>query len=102
MTALEADVSLVERELNKRWPVAGRLDAVRQRVLLHMAFNLGVTGLLAMLRFVSAVEFRVWETAANEMLISQWAKQERGRAAALAAMMRTGRDQPPVSQPRSA
>ena len=45
-----------------------------------------------MTRLVSAVESRLWETAADEMLISQWAKQEPRRANVLAAMMRTGRD----------
>ena len=44
-----------------------------------------------MLRFVSAVECRLWDTAADEMLISQWAKQEPRRANVLAAMIRTGR-----------
>ena len=45
-----------------------------------------------MLRFVSAVECLLWDTAADEMLISQWAKQEPRRANVLAAMIRTGRD----------
>jgi hypothetical protein len=103
MTVLEADVRAVARELEERWPVVGRLDDVRHRVLVHMAFNMGVRGLLAMNRFVAAVELGVWATAAEEMLISQWAKQDPGRATVLAAMMRTGRDDAlTVSQERSA
>jgi hypothetical protein len=57
-----------------------------------MTFKMEVRGVLAMQRFVSAVESRLWVTATDEMLISQWAKQEPGRANVLAAMMRTGRD----------
>ena len=92
MTVLEVDVRTAARELAEQWPNVRKLDAVRKRVLIHMAFNIGVKPLLAMLRFVSAVEFHFWNTAADDMLISQWAKQAAGRATALAAMMRTGRD----------
>ena len=93
LAVLEVDVRAVARELDERWPTVSKLDAVRQRVLIHMAFNIGVRGLLTMMRFVSAVEFRLWETAADDMLISQWAKQEPCRGSVLAAMMQTGRDQ---------
>jgi hypothetical protein len=90
-TILERDVRGVVQELEELWPVVNRLDAVRKRVISHMAFNLEVRGLLTMKRFVSAVEFLAWDEAADEMLISQWAKQAPGRAAGLAHMMRTGR-----------
>ena len=92
MAVLEVDVRAVARDLEEQWPTVSKLDAVRQRVLIHLAFDMGVRGLLTMLRFVSAVEFRFWETAADDMLSSQWAKQEPCRARVLAAMMRTGRD----------
>ena len=92
LALLEVDVRAVAKELHQLWPTIGMLDEVRQRALIHMAFNLGVRGLLTMTRLVSAVESRLWETAADEMLISQWAKQEPRRANVLAAMMRTGRD----------
>jgi lysozyme len=92
MAILEVDVRAVARELHQLWPTAGKLDEVRQRALIHMAFNLGARGLLTMTRLVSAVESRLWEAAAREMLISQWAKQQPPRASVLAAMMRTGRD----------
>jgi GH24 family phage-related lysozyme (muramidase) len=92
MTVLEVDVRAAAAELEELWPTTGKLDTVRKRVLIHMSFNMGVRGLLAMLRLVSAVEFRLWDTVTDEMLISQWAKQAAGRATALAAMMRTGLD----------
>ena len=82
----------VGRQLEELWPAVGTLDTVRQRVVLDMVFNLGVKGLLAMRRFVAAVEFHFWETAAEEMLNSQWAERHKRRARALAEMMRTGLD----------
>jgi lysozyme len=93
MAVLEMDVRDVGRELAEQWPNVRKLDAVRKRVLIHMAFNMGVKPLLAMLRFMSAVEFHFWNTAADDMLISQWAKQAAGRTTVLAEMMRTGQDQ---------
>ena len=82
----------IARELAEMWPALENLDSVRQRVMLDMVFNLGVKGLLAMRRFVVAVEFHFWETAAEEILrISHWLKHDERRAAILAEMMRTGR-----------
>lgn len=92
MTVLESDVRRVALHLEDILPVVGRLDGVRQRVLFHMAFNMGVEQLLTLPRFISAVQFRNWEAAAEEMLISAWAKHEQRRANVLAQLMRTGRD----------
>ena len=69
-----------------------RILTDRQFVTEHdMAFSMGVKGLLAMQRFVAAVEFHFWRTAAEEMLISQWANRNKGRATGMAVMMLTGR-----------
>jgi hypothetical protein len=99
ITILEADVRRIVRELQERWPGVDRVGPVRKRVLIHMAFNLGVAALMGMLRFVSAVRFRYWDAAADEMTISPWAKQHRRRATVLAAMMRTG-EEPPIIERR--
>ena len=92
VTVLEADLRRVAREIEDLLPAVAALDPVRQRVVIHMAFDMGVTGLLAMIRFVAAVALHLWETAAQEMLISQWVKEGQQRAAALVEMMRTGHD----------
>jgi len=92
MTVLESDVRRVALHLEDILPVVGRLDAVRQRVLIHMAFNMGAEQLLALPRFISAVQFRNWQAAAEEMRFSDWAKHEQRRANVLVHMMRTGRD----------
>ena len=77
MTLLESHLRRVALDLENILPVVGRLDAVRQRVLIHMAFNMGVERLRARLRFISAVQFRFWEAATLEMMFSDWGKPER-------------------------
>ena len=57
-----------------------------------VGLNMGVKQVLTVPRFISAVQFRNWEAAAEEMLFSDWAKHEQQRANVLAQMMRTGRD----------
>ena len=98
---LEQDVQRIAGQLEARWPSFTGLDPVRQRVLIHIAFDLSVAGLLMLRRFIVAVECGFWETAAEEMLISQWGKHDRRQAAILAEMMRVGRDLT-ASQPRTA
>jgi lysozyme len=92
-TLLESHLRRVAEELEDILPVIGRLDAVRQRVLVHMAFNMGVERLRTRLRFISAVQFRFWEAAAAEMMTSDWGRQEERRGNVLAHMLRTGRDE---------
>jgi lysozyme len=102
ITVLEADVRRVADELDQLWPWFDKLDPVRQRVMIHMAFTMRVSGLLAMIRFVAAVGFRFWETAVEEIRISQWAKGEKWRATVLAEMLRTGEDGLSAAQPSRA
>ena len=69
MTALEGDLRRIASHLESRLPVFGTLDPVRQRVLLHVAFNVGVGRLLKMRRFITAVGERHWAVAAEVGLI---------------------------------
>jgi hypothetical protein len=83
----------IARELEELWPAVASLDSVRRRVVIDVVSKLGVKGLLTMRRFVAAVEFHFWETAAEEILLmSLWLKQDERRSTILAEMMRTGRD----------
>lgn len=63
---------------------------VRARVLLNMAVNLGVGGLLKFRRMLVALEQGDYGRAADEMLNSVWARQVGRRADRLADAMRTG------------
>jgi lysozyme len=92
-TTLERDLRRIATQLEDQWPTFRKLDPVRQRVLLHIAFNIGVARLLAQRGLVRAVDVWCWNTAADEMFMSEWATQDQGRAVVLAEMMRTGRDQ---------
>jgi len=92
-TTLERDLRRIATQLEDQWPTFPKLDPVRQRVLLHIAFNIGVAPLLAQRPLMRAVEVRYWNSAADEMFMSEWATQDQGRAVVLAEMMRTGRDQ---------
>lgn len=67
----------------------------RQRVLVNMAFNLGMTGLLGFKTTLLAMEQGRYEDAAR-MLRSRWAGQVGVRAERLSEMMRTGHTQEPA------
>ena len=62
----------------------------RAEVLINMAFNLGITGLLKFRRALDAVRVDDYEAAATHMLDSRWASQVGRRAVELARQMRTG------------
>lgn len=72
-------------------PWVKKLDAVRQAVLIDMAFNLGVAGLMEFKRTLASIQSGDYATAATQMLQSTWAHQVGTRATRLAEMMRTGK-----------
>ena len=84
------DVQIVEEELLRAPPCVDRLDAVRQLVLVDMAFNLGVPRLCKFKKMWAAVEAEDFPTAAKEMLDSRWANQVKSRATKLAHAMHHG------------
>jgi lysozyme len=83
----------IEDELVARCPAYAAIvetDAPRAAVLLNMAYNLGVSGLLKFRRTLSFVEAGHYDSAATEMLDSTWAKQVGMRAIKLSEQMRIG------------
>lgn len=84
----------VERALNKSCPAFNLLqergDQVRCFVLINMAFNMGIAGLLKFKNMLAAIEACNYPLAAAEMSTSLWARQVKGRAVELAEQMRTG------------
>lgn len=87
---LAADVKRAEAGLHAALPWFVDLDAFRQDVLTNMAFNMGVAGLLTFGRMLTALHLKNWKDAAAEMLNSAWARQVKGRAYRLAAVMEHG------------
>jgi len=82
------DLTDVQLEVTHAFPWYAELSPPRQWVILDMAFNLGLAGLKKFARFLQAVELGNYDTAADEMLDSVWARQVKGRALELAQMMR--------------
>lgn len=66
------------------------LDDARKGVLLNMAFQLGVDGLLGFKRTLDLVRDGKYENAAAAMLESRWAEQTPARAKRMADQMRSG------------
>ena len=66
------------------------LDAPRQAVLLNMAFQMGVHGLLQFKSTLNLIELGDYDAAADNMLKSLWASQTPNRAKEMATQMRTG------------
>jgi lysozyme len=87
---LDNRVKQVRQGLVKALPWFVRLNEVRQAVLIDMAFNLGLEGLLKFKRTLGNIQNEHYELAARQMLESLWAKQVKGRAIRLSKMMRTG------------
>ncbi|WP_299726803.1 glycoside hydrolase family protein [uncultured Endozoicomonas sp.] len=90
-TLLSNDISQVTIELEKKLTFMFCLDEVRRAVLIDMAFNMGVSGLLRFSKTLSCIRAGEYDEAAMEMLDSRWANQVGKRSIRLAEMMRTGK-----------
>ena len=93
----EESAYLLANDIDEYWerleteiPWVTQLDPVRQRVLLDMAFNLGIGGLMGFKKTLAAVRGGEYERAAAMMLQSRWARQVGTRAKRLSRMMFTG------------
>ena len=89
---LRSDIVAIRSELERSVPWVGDLDEVRQRVVMDMAFNLGVAGLRRFEKTLRLVANGHYGRAAQEMLRSRWADQVGQRAKTLSKMMATGKD----------
>lgn len=89
---LQHDVDRAVAGLDRELPWWRQLDEIRQRVLVDMAFNLGLTRLLEFKRFLSAMERARWADAVVEMKRSDWWHQVGPRAERLAHMVETGEE----------
>ncbi len=88
MKILDFDIDRVIRDVENNISAYKRESEPRQHVLLDMAFNLGINGLLRFQYMLAALERRDYKRAADEMINSAWAGQVKGRAIRLANMMR--------------
>jgi len=87
---LYTDLARSQKAVLSALPWASSLDTVRLDVLINMALNLGIYGLLKFKKTLRAVESSEYSVAAAEMLDSRWAAQVGSRAIELSTQMDTG------------
>jgi len=85
---LKNDVFKRESQMMLRLPWYGNLSAARRGVLLNMAFQMGVDGMLAFTETLAHVRAGRYDEASRAMLNSRWAQQTPERAQRLAVQMR--------------
>jgi lysozyme len=90
---LANDVATYEASVKARIPLYADLDPVRQDILVNMAFNMGVDGLMKFRKMLKAIAQQDWEKAGREMLDSRWARQVGYRSEELSLQMVTGERQ---------
>lgn len=87
---LDHDIDRCVRDVTAALPWVDALSPTRQAVLVMMAFQMGVGGLLQFTRTLTAIKSARYDDAKRFMLASKWAQQTPARARRLAEMMRTG------------
>lgn len=88
MVLLNSDIYVAEGELDKRIPWWRNLDDVRQRVLMNMVFNMGITTLMTFKNTLNNIGNGNYAAAADSMSKSLWARQVGPRAERLIDLMR--------------
>ena len=87
---LANDINEVKIAVAQALPWCSSLDDARLGVLLNMAFNMGVPGLLQFKNTLALIKGGNYDAAADAMLDSHWAQQVGPRAQRLALQMRCG------------
>jgi len=87
---LNEDIATVTSELDKRLSWWRKLDEARQAVLLGMAFQMGIDGLLGFKNTLKMVEAGDYDGAGKGMLNSLWARQTPERANRMSDQMKKG------------
>jgi len=77
---LRHDLERTEKELNERLAIWPMCDSKEQTVLLDMAYNMGVSGLLTFKGMLHAIDNDDNAQAAAELLDSYYAEQVKNRA----------------------
>ena len=84
------DINRVKKEI-KAFPIE-HLNEPRTAVIIDMAFNMGITRFndSRWPKFFKAIKENDWQSATEEMLDSNWARQTKRRAVRLSKMMHEG------------
>lgn len=87
---LNNDIDARIKKLGEVLPWFGGLDDARKGVLINMAFQMGVDGLLGFKNTLAEIQAGNYAKAAEMMLMSKWATQTPERAKRLAKQIQTG------------
>ena len=87
---LANDITICEEEATRVFKWFADLTDVRQRAIINMIFNLGLTKLLNFKKFLAAMEAGNYVIAGKEMLDSRWARQVGNRSDRLEQMIVNG------------
>tara|TARA_R100001510_G_scaffold48744_1_gene46695 strand:- start:1458 stop:1868 length:411 start_codon:yes stop_codon:yes gene_type:complete len=87
---LNNDIDLCVKELEATFAWFKNLTGTRQRVLVNMCFNLGLSRLLGFKKFLAAIEKGDWEEAGVQMLDSKWSRQVGARSHRLKDLLLEG------------
>ena len=67
------------------------LNDARKDALMMMVFQIGINGVSKFTKTLGLIKLQKFEAAAENMLISKWARQTKSRARKMADLMRTGK-----------
>lgn len=87
---LDNRIALKGAEVDKALPWAKTLNEPRRAVLIGMAFQMGLDGLLDFKNTLKLIQAGKYAEAGKNMMLSLWAKQTPGRAQRMADQMATG------------
>jgi lysozyme len=90
MVMLDNDIVYFEEHLRRKLPIFRDITPCRQAVLVNMAFNLGVSGLLNFKNMLNALESEDFAEASAQLLDSRYADQVGRRAHELAEQLQSG------------
>jgi lysozyme len=89
---LANDIKRCKDDLDRTVPWWTSLNEPRQRALVNMCFNLGITRLLGFKQFLGALKAGDYQRAALEAKDSAWYRQVGDRAKRIVESVRTGTD----------
>lgn len=84
------DVAQATSGIRQKLPWVDELDDARMGVLVNMAFNMGISGLLKFPAMLGKLQQKLYDEAAAEMMDSAWYHQVGDRAKRLVTQMQTG------------
>ncbi|MCB1719381.1 MAG: glycoside hydrolase family protein, partial [Candidatus Competibacteraceae bacterium] len=89
---LKNDIKEIGDTLSKyQWFSNLQANSPRQAIIISMAFNMGIGGLLNFRKMIQCLEAKDYTGAAEEMLNSKWAAQVPNRAKRHSEIMKSGK-----------